>query len=59
MTKKKQKEKFAFIDWFGFIIGVVVTSFLVFILIWPLIDPTPERSSTLQENLEQVAPKID
>ncbi|MGP0566647.1 MULTISPECIES: hypothetical protein [unclassified Nitrospina] len=59
MTNKKQKEKFAFIDWFGFIIGVVVTSFLVFILIWPLIDPTPERSSTLQENLERVAPKTD
>ncbi|MCF8719913.1 hypothetical protein [Nitrospina gracilis] len=56
MAEKQQKEKFAFIDWFGFIIGVVVTSFLVFILIWPLIDPTPDKSSTLQENVEQLAP---
>ncbi|CAI2717599.1 hypothetical protein [Nitrospina watsonii] len=57
MENRKQKEKFAIIDWFGFCIGVVVTSFLVFILIWPLIDPTPEKSSTLQENVEKLSPK--
>ncbi len=53
------KEKFSFFDWIGFIIGVIVIGFIVFILIWPLIDPTPNRSAPLQENFEKFsgAPK--
>jgi len=47
------KEKFSFFDWVGFVIGAVVIGFIVFILIWPLIDPTPNRSAPLQENLEK------
>lgn len=46
------KEKFSIFDWFGFAIGVVVVSFILFILIWPMIDPTPEQSSTLEKNLD-------
>lgn len=56
MKAKKEKEKFSVVDWIGFIIGVIVTTFIVFILIWPLIDPTPEKSSTLQENVKRITP---
>ncbi len=47
------KEKFSFFDWIGFVIGIIVISFILFILIWPLIDPTPNRSAPLQENIEK------
>jgi len=57
MKSKKEKEKFSIVDWFGFLIGIVVTAFIVFILIWPLIDPTPEKSSTLKENVEKLSPQ--
>lgn len=57
MKSKKEKEKFSIVDWFGFFIGIVVTAFIVFILIWPLIDPTPEKSSTLKENVEKLSPR--
>jgi hypothetical protein len=53
----KDKEKFSIFDWFATAIGIVVVGFIVFILIWPLIDPTPDRSSTLQENLHSVGGK--
>ncbi|MCH8158097.1 MAG: hypothetical protein IID18_10180 [Nitrospinae bacterium] len=48
------KEKFSLIDWIGYLIGVVVVGFVLFILIWPIIDPTPNKSSSLKENLENV-----
>lgn len=57
MKSKKEKEKFSIVDWFGFLIGIIVTAFIVFILIWPLIDPTPEKSSTLKENVEKLSPR--
>ncbi len=47
------KEKFSFFDWIGFVIGIIVIGFIVFILIWPLIDPTPNRSAPLQENFKK------
>jgi hypothetical protein len=47
------KEKFSFFDWIGFLIGIIVIGFILFILIWPLIDPTPNRSAPIQENLEK------
>jgi len=47
------KEKFSFLDWIGFGIGLIVTCFILFVLIWPLIDPTPNRSAPLQENFEK------
>lgn len=48
------KEKFSLVDWIGCLIGVVVVGFVLFILIWPIIDPTPNKSSSLKENLERV-----
>ncbi len=51
------KEKFSIIDGIGYIIGIVVVSFILFILIWPIIDPTPNKSATLQENIGQLTPK--
>jgi len=51
---EKEKEKFSIFDWFATLIGVVVVGFIVFILIWPLIDPTPDRSATIQENLHSI-----
>jgi len=57
MKSKKEKEKFSIVDWFGFLIGIVVTAFIVFILTWPLIDPTPEKSSALKENVEKLSPQ--
>ena len=47
-----KKEKFSFFDWIGFIIGIIVISFILFILIWPFIDPTPNKSVSLKENLK-------
>ena len=37
----------------GSLIGIVVTGFIIFILIWPLIDPTPDKSSSLKENIHK------
>lgn len=48
------REKTSFIDGIGYLIGIVVIGFIIFILIWPIIDPTPEKSSTLQENAEHL-----
>jgi hypothetical protein len=52
-----EKEKYSLIDWIGSVIGFVVIGFIIFILIWPLIDPTPNKSSTLKENLHQASGK--
>ena len=49
----KEKESFSLIDWIGSAIGIVVIGFIIFILIWPLIDPTPDKSSSLKENIHQ------
>jgi hypothetical protein len=48
------KEKASIIDYIGSFIGVVVIGFILFILVWPLIDPTPNKSSTLKENAQQL-----
>ena len=47
------KEKYGVIDWIGSLIGFVVTGFIIFILVWPLIDPTPDKSSSLKENIHK------
>jgi hypothetical protein len=52
-----EKEKYSLIDWIGSVIGFVVVGFIIFILIWPLIDPTPNKSSSLKENLHQATGK--
>ncbi|MBT3513783.1 MAG: hypothetical protein HOB32_11515 [Nitrospina sp.] len=44
------KEKTSLIDHIGNLIGIVVIGFILFILVWPIIDPTPNKSSTLKEN---------
>ncbi|MCL0046244.1 hypothetical protein M1N16_08510 [Nitrospinaceae bacterium] len=44
------KEKTPLIDHIGSFIGIVVIGFILFILAWPIIDPTPNKSSTLKEN---------
>ena len=44
------KEKTSLIDHVGNLIGIVVIGFVLFILAWPIIDPTPNKSSTLKEN---------
>ena len=44
------KEKNSLIDHIGNLIGIVVIGFILFILVWPVIDPTPNKSSTLKEN---------
>ena len=49
---KDKKEKFSFFDWVGFVIGIAVVSFILFILVWPIIDPTPNKSVSLKKNLE-------
>jgi hypothetical protein len=51
------KEKVSFIDGVGYFIGIIVLSFILFILIWPIIDPTPNKSATLKENIEHLIPK--
>jgi len=43
------KEKTPLIDHIGSFIGIVVIGFILFILAWPIIDPTPNKSSTLKE----------
>ena len=50
-------ESFYLIDWVGSAIGFVVIGFIIFILIWPLIDPTPEKSSSIKENIHQATGK--
>jgi len=52
-----EKEKYSLIDWIGSLIGFVVIGFIVFILLWPLIDPTPDKSSSLKENIHKVTGK--
>ena len=47
---KTTKEKTSLIDHVGNLIGIVVIGFVLFILAWPIIDPTPNKSSTLKEN---------
>jgi len=48
------KEKTPLIDRIGSFIGIVVIGFILFILAWPIIDPTPNKSSTLKENARQL-----
>jgi|TARA_B100000929_G_scaffold211912_1_gene169100 large-conductance mechanosensitive channel len=48
-----EKGKYSLIDWIGSVIGFVVIGFIVFILLWPLIDPTPNKSSSLKENIHK------
>lgn len=52
-----EEEKYSLMDWIGSVIGIVVAGFIIFILIWPLIDPTPNKSSTLKENIHQATGK--
>ena len=47
-----EEEEYSLMDWVGTAIGIVVAGFIIFILIWPLIDPTPNKSSTLKENIQ-------
>ena len=39
------------------IIMAFVAGFIIFILIWPLIDPTPDKSSSLKENIQKATGK--
>ncbi|MDG1928582.1 MAG: hypothetical protein P8I45_02595 [Nitrospinaceae bacterium] len=52
-----ENEKYSLIDWIGSLIGFVVIGFIVFILLWPLIDPTPDKSSSLKENIHKATGK--
>jgi hypothetical protein len=52
-----EEEQFGLMDWVGSVIGVVVAGFIIFILIWPLIDPTPDKSSSIKENIHQATTK--
>jgi hypothetical protein len=52
-----EKEKYSLIDWIGSAIGFVVIGFIIFILIWPLIDPTPNKSSSIKKNIHQATGK--
>ena len=52
-----ENEKYSLIDWIGSLIGFVVIGFIVFILLWPLIDPTPDKSSSLKENIHKAKGK--
>ena len=51
---KIMKEKIPLIDHIGSFIGIVVIGFILFILAWPIIDPTPNKSSSLKENARQL-----
>ena len=51
------KEKYDLIDWIGSVVGIVVAGFIIFILLWPLIDPTPDKSSSLRENIHKATEK--
>tara|TARA_B100000686_G_C16794370_1_gene981197 strand:- start:181 stop:795 length:615 start_codon:yes stop_codon:yes gene_type:complete len=52
--KTVNKDRFSIFDWVGFAIGVIVTAFILLILIWPFIDPTPNRSTSLKNNLNSL-----
>ena len=52
-----EEEEYSLMDWVGTAIGIVVAGFIIFILIWPLIDPTPDKSSTLKENIQKATEK--
>ena len=54
MKDNKTKENTSLIDLIGNFIGIVVIGFVLFILAWPIIDPTPNKSSTLKENARQL-----
>jgi hypothetical protein len=51
------KEKSSLIDYIGYTIGIIVVGFILFILAWPIIDPTPNKSSTLKENAQKFTSK--
>jgi len=51
------REKSSIIDYIGYTIGIVVIGFILFILAWPIIDPTPNKSSTLKENAQHLTLK--
>ena len=51
------EEKYGLMDWIGSAIGILVAGFIIFILIWPLIDPTPDKSSSLKENINTAIEK--
>jgi hypothetical protein len=55
MTDKE--EPYGLMDWVGSAIGIIVAGFIIFILIWPLIDPTPDKSSSLKENMQKAREK--
>jgi hypothetical protein len=57
MQMKKIKNRSSLFDWIDYFIGIVVAGFIIFILIWPLIDPTPEKSSSLKENFNSAIGK--
>jgi len=52
-----EEEEYSLMDCVGTAIGIVVAGFIIFILIWPLIDPTPDKSSTLKENIQKATGK--
>ena len=54
MDGDEKKEAFSIFDWIGTVIGIVVVGFILFFLIWPAIDPTPDKSSSLKHNLERM-----
>ena len=51
------KEKASLLDTIGYFIGIIVIGFVIFILVWPIIDPTPDKSSTLKENAKHLTLK--
>ena len=53
----QEEDKYGLMDWVGSAIGIVVAGFIIFILIWPLIDPTPDKSSSLKENIHKATGK--
>ena len=52
-----EEDKYGLMDLVGSAIGIVVAGFIIFILIWPLIDPTPDKSSSLKENIHKATGK--
>lgn len=57
MATRHDKENFSIFDWFAVGLGVLVVGFILFILLWPFIDPTPERSSSIKQNIESLGGK--
>jgi len=57
MARKTDKEPFSIFDSIAWAVGVLVVGFILFILLWPFIDPTPERSSSIRENIESLGGK--